>query len=438
MKGTTMKLMIAAMLIVLTAAGASPQKKDYKTSMNNIAEQYVKLVLAIGQHDADYVDAYYGPPEWKDDVAKMNYQLTALKDMANALLRRVNRIRVPRYDKQFQLRRTYLAKQLSAALTKIEMLSGKKYTFDDEAKKLYDAVPPKYSEKHFITIINELKKVLPAGKGSVQERYEAFKKDFIIPKEKLDTVFTSAITECRNRTKQFIALPENERFTVEYVTDKAWSGYNWYKGDAHSVIQVNTDFPIYIDRAIDLAAHEGYPGHHVYNVLLESELLKKKHWIEFCVYPLFSPQSLIAEGSANYGIEVVFTKKERMKFEKEVLFPLAGLDPGKVEQYYEVQDLIAQLGYAGNEAARGYLNGKLTKKQAINWLVKYAMFEPKRAEQRIRFIEKYRAYVINYNLGQDLVKKYVEKKAGKNPTAEKRWKVFTDLLSSPRMPGGLK
>ena len=32
--------------------------------MNTLAEQYVRLVLAVGQHDADYVDAYYGPPEW--------------------------------------------------------------------------------------------------------------------------------------------------------------------------------------------------------------------------------------------------------------------------------------------------------------------------------------------------------------------------------------
>ena len=30
-------------------------------SMNALAERYVKLVLALGQHDADYVDAYYGP-----------------------------------------------------------------------------------------------------------------------------------------------------------------------------------------------------------------------------------------------------------------------------------------------------------------------------------------------------------------------------------------
>ena len=69
-----------------------------------------------------------------------------------------------------------------------------------------------------------------------------------------------------------IKLPPAENFTVEYVTNKPWGGYNWYKGNYRSVIQVNTDLPIYVDRAIDLAAHEGYPGHHVYNALLEKNL----------------------------------------------------------------------------------------------------------------------------------------------------------------------
>ena len=33
-----------------------------------LPERYVKLVLALGQHDADYVDAYYGPPEWRKEA----------------------------------------------------------------------------------------------------------------------------------------------------------------------------------------------------------------------------------------------------------------------------------------------------------------------------------------------------------------------------------
>ena len=36
--------------------------------MNTLAEHYVRLVLALGQHDADYVDAYYGPPEWRKEA----------------------------------------------------------------------------------------------------------------------------------------------------------------------------------------------------------------------------------------------------------------------------------------------------------------------------------------------------------------------------------
>ncbi|MFA6456241.1 MAG: 2-hydroxyacyl-CoA dehydratase family protein [Bacteroidota bacterium] len=406
--------------------------------MNEVAEQYVRLILDIGQHDPDFVDAYYGPKEWQEASKKMNYRLTALHDRADAIMVRLKRIRVPRKNTADGLRKTYLQKQLTAASAKLEMLMGTTFTFDEEAKKLYDATPPSFSEKHFAGILDELKHTLPPGSGSVQERYQEFRNQFIIPKEKLDTVFQTAINECRKRTKQFIALPKNERFTVEYVNNKAWSGYNWYQGDAHSLIQVNTDFPIFIDRAVDLAAHEGYPGHHVYNVLLESELLKKKGWIEFCIYPLFSPQSLIAEGSANYGINVVLPEKERLAFEKKYLFPVAGLDPSKAEQYYTVQALFAKLAYAGNEAARGYLNGTMTKEKALMWLTTCALFDSARAEQRLKFIEKYRSYVINYNLGQDLVKKYVEKKSGKKPTAEKRWKVFSELISSPRLPGGLQ
>ena len=161
-----------------------------------------------------------------------------------------------------------------------------------------------------------------------------------------------------------MTLPADERFTVEYVTDKSWSGYNWYQGGFRSLIQVNTDLPIYIDRAIDLACHEGYPGHHVYNALLEKHLVKDRGWIEFTVYPLFSPQSLIAEGTANFGIEVAFPGRERVDFERTVLFPAAGLDPSRAAEYYEVQALVDQLAYAGNEAARRYINGQIDAAQA--------------------------------------------------------------------------
>ena len=177
-----------------------------------------------------------------------------------------------------------------------------------------------------------------------------------------------------------MTLPADEQFTVEYVTNKSWSGYNWYQGDFRSLIQVNTDLPIYIDRAIDLACHEGYPGHHVYNALLEKHLVKDRGWVEFTVYPLFSPQSLIAEGTANFGIEVAFPGQGARRVRAgHRCFPLAGLDPARAAEYYEVQALVDQLSYAGNEAARRYLNGEIDAAQAAAWLERYALMPHDRA-----------------------------------------------------------
>ena len=243
------------------------------------------------------------------------------------------------------------------------------------------------------------------------------------------------MAECRRRTKEFIQLPEGESFTIEYVNDKPWSGYNWYQGNAQSLIQVNTDFPIYISRAVDLGCHEGYPGHHTFNALLEEHLVRRQGWIEYSLYPLFSPQSLIAEGSGNYGIELAFPGEERMAFEKEVLFPLAGLDAANADLYYEVNGLIAQLNFAGNEAARAYLNGEWSREEAAQWLQDFAMSREDKSLQRTRFFDAYRSYVINYNHGKALVADYVERG---DPDLEERWARFEKLLSSPLLPSDLE
>ncbi|MGB9476463.1 MAG: hypothetical protein WCE87_15470 [Candidatus Udaeobacter sp.] len=412
--------------------------------MNAVAERYVHLVLALGQHDPDYVDAFYGPTEWKTRVEKEKKSLDAIGAEAAELVAILAKIpdAATSDDEILKLRREYLQKQISALAARVRMLKGEKLKFDDESRALYDAVAPTYGDSHFDQIIAQLEKKIPgtnreSGSDPLWERYEAWRKPFLIPKEKLDHVFQLAIKECRARTLAHIALPPTESFTVEYVTNKPWGGYNWYKGNFHSVIQVNTDLPIYIDRAVDLSAHEGYPGHHVYNSLLEKNLVRDRGWVEFSVYPLFSPQSLVAEGTANFGREVAFpTKAERMKFEKEVLFPAAGIDASRADEYYAVQDLMKQLDYATNEAARRLINGEIDQSAAVQSLQKYAVMEPARAQQRVKFIQRYRSYVINYNLGEDIVRRYIEKRSGSDP--EKRWGEFAKLISSPRLPSGLQ
>jgi len=404
--------------------------------LNGIAERYVKLVLAMGEHDPDYVDAYYGPAEWKKHADTERKPLDAIATEAKQLTDTLAKISKPT-DEMERLRGAYLTKQLSALQARVHMLKGERLKFDEESQALYDAVAPRFSETHFQEILARLEPQLP-GEGSLLQRYENWRRAFVIPKDKLDTVFQLAIKACRERTVAHIKLPPNENFTVEYVTDKPWGGYNWYKGHYRSVIQVNTDLPAYIDRAIDLAAHEGYPGHHIYNALLEKNLVRDRGWVEFSVYPLFSPQSLIAEGTANFGREVVFTKAERLAFEKEVLWPAAGIDPSRAEEFYAVQDLVKKLAYATNEAARQYVNGGMNANAAATWLQKYALMDEKRAKQGTKFIEKYRSYVINYNLGEDMVRSYIEKRGGTAEQSEQRWREFEQLLASPRLPSDIR
>ncbi|MDI1320163.1 MAG: hypothetical protein PSW75_08220 [bacterium] len=414
------------MTVILRAAPAD---------LNPIAASYVKLALALGGHDGDYVDAYFGPAEWRTAAQVEKLPLARIKENAGALRTGLGAMNTSGFTALDLLRREYLVKQLRAMAARVEMLEGRKFTFDEESSLVFDAVAPVNSAAHFDAILGELEKALP-GPGPLAARVQAYRNQFVIPPDKVDAVFRAAIAAARERTLRHIALPANESFTVEYVTGKPWSGYNWYQGNFHSLIQVNTELPIYIDRAVDLAAHEGYPGHHVYNALLEKNLLRDRGWVEFSVYALFSPQSLIAEGSANYGVDVAFPGAERVAFERDVLFPLAGLDPAKAAGYYHFLDLLKALGFAGNEAARRYLNGEIKADETVAWLTHYAFQEPVRAQRSIRFYDQYRSYVINYNLGRKMVEDYVERRAAGDP--ERRWQEFKDLISSPRLPSGLK
>jgi len=404
--------------------------------MNRAAEECVKLVLAMGPHDPDYVDAYYGPEELKVAAAEELSDLASIKTKATAVLADLRAIDPSDQEELVRLRHRFLILQLQSLLSRADMLGGTQLSFDEESRALYDATAPTYDDAHFQETLDRLEELLP-GSDPLVERYDAFRKEFLIPPDRLDEVFEAALEECRARTKPHIELPEPESFRIEYVTDKSWSGYNWYEGNYHSLIQVNTDLPIAIDRAVDLACHEGYPGHHVYNVVREKHLARDRGWVEFTVQPLFSPTQLIAEGSANYGIDVAFPGQDRVTFEREVLFPLAGLDPSRTELYYQVQELMSELSYAGNEAARRYLNGEMDADQAAAWLARYAVRTLPRAQQSIRFFDQYRSYVINYNLGKDMVAQFIERRVGPEKNPEKRWEEFEALISSPRLPSGL-
>lgn len=421
-------LLLAAALVFGIAAKRPPSPLDA------IAQDYVYLTLEAGEREEGYVDAYYGPASWAAEAKARPRDVATLRKDARALAARLSKVQPTTLAPDDRQRRAFLIGQAKAAETRLAMMAGAKFSFADEAAGLFAYRPALRPLSAYDPILAKIATLVP-GNGPLWARVDAFQNRYVVPTERLEPVMRAAIAECRARTVAHIALPAQERFDLEFVKGKSWSGYNWYKGNAHSLIQVNTDLPIRIDRAVDLGCHEGYPGHHALNMLLERNLARRKGWVEFTVYPLFSPQSFIAEGSANAGIDLAFPGPQRAAFEAATLYPLAGLDPASAAPYARLLDLLHQMAGARMTIAAMYLDGKVNRDTALDLIQTYQLVSRKRAEQSLSFTEHYRSYVINYGLGQDMVAADL---AASGASAAARWYRMEAIISSPILPADLK
>ncbi|MEM8918487.1 MAG: hypothetical protein AAGE37_06450 [Pseudomonadota bacterium] len=402
------------------------------TILDKLAEDYVKLTLELGEQEPGYVDAYYGPAEWAQAAKLKPRDMRQLGNAIVELMLRLDALRETR-DPLVEARKRFLSAQLEAALTRHAMMQGETLPFVEEATRLFGVAPEIRPLEEFDSVLAEIEKLVP-GNGPLSARVDAFENRYVIPTDRLRLVMDTAIAECKKQTKDYIELPENENFRLEFVTGKSWSGYNYYQGGYQSLIQINTDLPIRIDRAVDLGCHEGYPGHHVFNMLLERNLTNGLGWQEFSIYPLYSPQSFIAEGSANYGIDLAFPGAKRLAYERDVLYPLAGLDPDSAEAYGTLQKAKQELGGARNTITQQFLDREISRARAVELTQKYQLVSKQRAEQMMDFAEDYRSYVINYGLGQEMVQAWIEAQ-GDDPVW--RWKAMERLLSEPMLPDDL-
>src|SRR5213082_1461586 len=114
MRGRMQRSRIVFLLALLSFSCATSY--DPK-AMNHAAERYVKLVLALGEHDADYVDAYYGPPEWRAEVKAKKATVDAIREEAVALDNELRAMPKPS-DDMLALRREYLARQTESLIAR--------------------------------------------------------------------------------------------------------------------------------------------------------------------------------------------------------------------------------------------------------------------------------------------------------------------------------
>jgi hypothetical protein len=401
-------------------------------SWDAAARDYVVLQLAVGEKESGYIDAYYGPAELQAEgkAIAASADLSALQRRVGALSARVASLSATD-SPELARRGRFLQAQLTAARTRLRMRQGEKLPFDEEALGLFAVRPQLKPLAAYDPVLEKIDALVP-GTGELADRVDAFQERFTIDRAKLEPVIRAAIGECRTRTLRHIPLPAGEQFDLGFVTGKSWSGYNYYKGNYVSRIEINTDLPSRINRALDLGCHEGYPGHHALNALLEQRLVRGRNWLEFSVYPLYSPQSLIAEGSANYGVDLAFPDKQA--FEAATLYPLAGISITDASRYRQLLATMKDLSGVRMTIAREFLDGRIDEPEAIRLTRKYQLVSEARAKQLVTFTKEYRTYVINYGLGEDMVRTDVEK----YPAPLARWKRFEQIISQPTLPSDLR
>ena len=420
-------------LFIMACASCSTEAPpSLEAQLDPIAERYVRLALALGEHDEDYVDAYFGPADWRQHAKQEALGLSAIIAAADQLVAKLEALDPAGAERHVALRHNYLLSHTKSMAAISRMRSGTSLSFDEESEALYGFVAPRFSREHYDEALHKLEALLP-GEGPLHERYQAFRQQLRIPEDKVKAVVRKGLEACRERTRQHMTMVEGEKFTLEFVSDQPWSAYNWYLGNGQGLIQINLGRPKYLGTSIGLGCHEGYPGHHLFSTMLDTEYRQRRGWVEFSVLPLFSPQGIIFEGSGNLASLVAFPGDERTAFLRNVIAPIAGLENVDFDAAAAVREAEKGLRYAGIEAARHYLDGGWSKEQTIEWLTTYALVGPESIDAWFGFTARYRAYRINYVLGEDLVTAFVR---ARNPDADPEgdWQALTELLSLPPTP----
>ena len=193
-------------VVILGLLMVRPAAQTRQTSaMDTMAERYVKLVLALGQHDADYVDAYYGPAEWKLDIDRRKPPLAAIDRDAEQLLSDLGRMNP--VAKSSSCCVTNTCGTTRGAACACAHAHGGEAELRRGSRALYDAV--RHAPRaYFQGIVNELEPLLPGVAPSSRDTTASARTYH--PTRSSRCRFDEAIEECRARTLKHVQLPPTD------------------------------------------------------------------------------------------------------------------------------------------------------------------------------------------------------------------------------------
>lgn len=360
--------------------------------VSRIAESFVRLGLELARHDPASLAYYVGPAPLADEAEAAPRPLADIRFAALPLVAQLETLDAPGRDDEAQ-RRAALILELQALTARAELLDGVAMSFADEAWLLHGVELPPFDEAVIAEAHARLDELLP-GTGPLAERLASFRRAHAVPAERRDTVFRAALAEARRRTAAAMELPAGEQVEVEWVTGQPWRGRTEYLGEGVSRVLLPADATATVSELLDLATRYAYPGLHVAYTIGDARWAMDRGWIEHTLALRYSPRGFLVDAAAAIAADVAFPGADRLAFERDVLYPLAGLDPAGAADYDAVRPWIAALEAAHAQAASLYLGGELDAGQAAAWLAEKALLAPADAERAIRRIDALRAGVL--------------------------------------------
>ena len=373
-----------------TACGAG------QADLDTIAEGYVRAALKLAQHDPSLVEQWRGPEAWtpgpRRPVAEVQQEIALLHEQIRAHASDIS-------SGAERARVSYLSGQIGALRFAADRQMGRSASIDDQAREEFAVTFPPLDRPAVERVHGVLGRILP-GDQALADRVTALRRATTIPRERRLAVLTKAIEACRAATASAIGLPSNETIDLIFRPQMYWDAFARYQGGNRTEIEINDDSELDVSRAVRLACHEGYPGHHVQHLLIE-RLIGERPSPELLLTPGFGPHLLLAEGAAEAGADLAFGPSQRAALYRTVLFPAAGLDTRLIEQLVQVEDLQIALLPVVTDVARQYLSNAITGEAAVERLASEALVANPRAT--LSFIEQRRARALVYGEGRRIV-----------------------------------
>ena len=398
-------------------SGHSSTAPDRTAAIDDVARSFVELCFQIDRVDPGFIDSYVGDPDIRRRASRVQKPTAAaLRMRADKLVAELDAIP----GALGEPRAVSLRGQLVAASTRMRMVSGEKVDFDDQLRGLFGLEPPRrFEPSDYEPVRAELDRLLPPGPGGLAARWQAFEDRYTVKPERVPQLADTLVADLQRMSRRWLDLPADEGIEeIRFVSGQSWGAYNWYLGRGKSRIEINRDLPIHAPSLALTLAHETYFGHHAENALRESELYRKRGWIEYSIQPLYSPLSVVSEGAANAGVDVLLDGEALGQWLAQRVFPAAGLpdtlsSPVEIERYLAVREAREKLAGFGCQIAELMLDEGMSNDDATNYRMRYLLSTREQAQYGNRFVRDYGSYACTYGAGAPLVRAACEAAASR-------------------------